>query len=91
MQPASSAMQAAADLFKGFLDSSAQASWKGLSDSDHAGCKVSRKSTSDTVLMLGQHLIKFSSTTQGVLSLSSVKQFALVLVETIPDPRLHPV
>ena len=49
-------------------------------DSDHAGCKVSRKSTSATVLMLGQHLIKFSSTTQGVLSLSSAEAewFAMV-------------
>ena len=49
-------------------------------DSDHAGCKVSRKSTSSAILMLGSHLIKMSSTTQSVLSLSSAEAewFAMV-------------
>ena len=40
-------------------------------DSDDAGCTVSRKSTSCGTLMLGAHLIKFYSSTQHVISLSS--------------------
>ena len=40
-------------------------------DSDDAGCTVSRKSTSCGALMLGAHLIKFYSSTQHVISLSS--------------------
>ena len=51
-----------------------------FADSDHAGCRVSRKSTSSAVLMFGDHMIKMSSTTQGVLSLSSAEAewFAMV-------------
>ena len=50
------------------------------SDSDHAGCKETRKSTSAAVLMLGKHMIKLSSTTQAPLSLSSAEAewFAMV-------------
>ena len=51
-------------------------------DSDHAGCKVSRKSTSSSVLMLGEHMIKLSSTTQGVLSLSSAEAEWFAMVKT---------
>ena len=49
-------------------------------DSDHAGCKTSRKSISSAVLLLGKHMIKLSSTTQSPLSLSSgeAEWFALV-------------
>ena len=41
------------------------------SDSDHAGCVRTRKSTSCSALMAGRHLLRFSSTTQTVISLSS--------------------
>ena len=41
------------------------------SDSDDAGCKVTRKSTSSGFLFHGSHLIKCYSSTQHVLSLSS--------------------
>ena len=51
-------------------------------DSDHAGCKTSRKSTSSSVLMFGDHMIKLSSTTQGVLSLSSAEAEWFAMVKT---------
>ena len=40
-------------------------------DSDHAGCHRTRKSTSGGVIMLGQHMIKSWSSTQSVIALSS--------------------
>ena len=40
-------------------------------DTDYAGCKRSRKSTSGGVVMWGTHLIKSWSTTQSVIALSS--------------------
>ena len=40
-------------------------------DTDHAGCVSTRKSTSGGVLMLGSHLVKAWSTTQSVIALSS--------------------
>ena len=40
-------------------------------DTDHAGCTTTRKSTSGGVVMLGQHLIKAWSSTQSVIALSS--------------------
>ena len=40
-------------------------------DSDDAGCHSTRKSTSSGALFHGQHLLKFYSTTQHVISLSS--------------------
>ena len=40
-------------------------------DSDHAGCLRTRKSTSGGVIMLGEHLIKTWSVTQPVIALSS--------------------
>ena len=51
-------------------------------DSDHAGCKVSRKSTSSGVIMFGDHFLKLSSTTRGVLSFSSAEAewFAMVKI-----------
>ena len=39
-------------------------------DSDHAGCHRTRKSTSGGVIMLGHHMIKSWSTTQTVIALS---------------------
>ena len=41
------------------------------SDSDHAGCVRTRKSTTGGVCMLGTHTIKTWSTTQSVIALSS--------------------
>ena len=41
------------------------------SDSDHAGCLRTRRSTSSSKLFHGTHLIRSSSTTQTVLALSS--------------------
>ena len=40
-------------------------------DSDHAGCVVSRKSTTGLVTMVGSHSLKHSSTLQSTVSLSS--------------------
>ena len=42
-----------------------------VTDSDHAGCKKTRKSTSCSCFMLGGHLLRMSSTTQSTLALSS--------------------
>ena len=41
------------------------------SDSDHAGCRRTRGSTTGMVVMHGCHLIEASSSTQKVVSLSS--------------------
>ena len=43
----------------------------GWSDSDYAGCRRTRKSTSGGVIMLGKHLIKSWSVTQAIIALSS--------------------
>ena len=43
----------------------------GMTDSDWAGDKVSRKSTSGGCVMLGNHVIKSWSTNQSVIALSS--------------------
>ena len=40
-------------------------------DTDYAGCKKTRKSTSGGVVMWGEHIIKSWSTTQSVIALSS--------------------
>ena len=40
-------------------------------DTDYAGCKRTRKSTSCGVIMLGEHVIKSWSATQHVITLSS--------------------
>ena len=42
-----------------------------ITDSDHAGCKKTRKSTSCSAYMLGNHLLRLRSTTQATLALSS--------------------
>ena len=41
------------------------------SDADFAGCLKSRKSTSCSLVFFGGHLLRASSTTQGVIALSS--------------------
>ena len=42
-----------------------------FTDTDHAGCINTRKSTNRDIHMHGTHLIKSWSTTQGVVALSS--------------------
>ena len=42
-----------------------------LDDSDHAGCAVTRKSTTGIVVMLGRHCIKHLSNLQSTIALSS--------------------
>ena len=39
-------------------------------DTDYAGCRVTRKSTSGGVVMLGKHMVKSWSSTQGNIALS---------------------
>ena len=41
------------------------------SDTDFAGCRKTRKSTSGGVITLGKHVVKTWSTTQAILALSS--------------------
>ena len=43
----------------------------GYSDSDHAGCKRTRRSTSCAILMHGRQFIKMLCTTQIPIALSS--------------------
>ena len=42
-----------------------------FTDSDHAGCLKTRKSTSPSTLFYGSRMLRSTSTTQGVISLSS--------------------
>ena len=43
----------------------------GFSDTDHAGFLRTRKSNSCSMIFFGRHLLKSSSSTQGVIALSS--------------------
>ena len=43
----------------------------GYSDTDHAGCIKTRKSTSSSMMFLGKHMVKSSASTQAVQALSS--------------------
>ena len=45
----------------------------GYSDSDYAGCKVERKSTSGTCQFLGRSLVSWSSKKQNSVALSTVE------------------
>jgi hypothetical protein len=45
----------------------------GYSDSDYAGCKVDRKSTSETCQFLGRSLVSWSSKKQTSIALSTVE------------------
>ena len=61
------------------------------SDSDHAGCADSRKSTSCTIAMLGKHTLKTQSTTQKVVALSSAEsEFYAVSKPALSVWVLHP-
>ena len=63
--------------------------WNGeivvWSDSDYAGCKRTRKSTSGGVIMLGEHTIKSWSNTQAVIALSSgeAEYYAMVKASSV--------
>jgi hypothetical protein len=50
-------------------------------DSDWAGCRRTRKSTSGGVLMIGSHCVKSWSATQGPLALSSAEAEYYSMVE----------
>ena len=52
------------------------------SDSDHAGCLKTRRSTSCSVLLHGDHCIKLTSTTQVPIALSSGESEFYALVKT---------
>ena len=54
----------------------------GFSDSDHAGCLKTRRSTSCTMVFFGKHLIRSTSTTQAVVSLSSGESEFYAAVKT---------
>ena len=43
----------------------------GWTDSDYAGCRKTRKSTSGGLIMLGSHVLKSWSSTQAIIALSS--------------------
>jgi hypothetical protein len=45
----------------------------GYSDSDYVGCKVERKSTSDTCQLLERSLVSWSSKKQNSVALSTAK------------------
>ena len=50
-------------------------------DSDHAGCLKTRKSTSSSRLFHGSHMLRSTSTTQGVIALSSGESEFYALVK----------
>ena len=57
--------------------------WRVRSDSDWAGDKRSRKSTSGGVIMLGSHCIKTWGSTQGAVALSSAEAEFYAMVEGV--------
>ena len=50
-------------------------------DSDHAGCKETRLSTSCCLLLRGRHLLRCTSTTQTIQGLSSAESEFMALVK----------
>ena len=58
-----------------------------FSDSDWAGDRVTRKSTSGGVLMMGSHLLKSWATTQPVIALSSGEAELYALVKTAAQAK----
>lgn len=54
-----------------YRDQPEQTHLRIFTDSDDAGCTASRKSTSCGALFHGSHLLKFYSSTQHVIALSS--------------------
>ena len=57
--------------------------WRVYTDSDWAGCRKTRKSSSGGVLMLGVHCIKAWCSTQGALALSSAEAEFYSMVEGV--------
>jgi hypothetical protein len=45
----------------------------GYSDADYAGCKIDRKSTSETCQFLGRSLVSWASNKQNSVALSTVE------------------
>ena len=52
-----------------------------FTDSDHAGCLKTRKNTSSSKLFYGSHMLRSTSTTQGVVALSSAESELYALVK----------
>ncbi len=57
--------------------------WKVFTDSERAGCKLTRKSSSGGCAMFGKHCIKTWSSTQGALALSSAEAEYYSMVEGV--------
>ena len=57
----------------------------GYSDSDYAGCKVERKSTSDTCQLLGRSLVSWSSKKQNSVVLSTTEAEYISAVSCVVD------
>ena len=57
----------------------------GLGDSDWAGCRVTGKSTSGGVLMIGDHWIKGWSRTQKSITLSSAEAELVAMVKVTAE------
>ena len=53
----------------------------GKSDSDFAGCRLTRRSTSCALILRGRHLLRCSSTTQKIEGLSSAESEFMALVK----------
>jgi hypothetical protein len=45
----------------------------GYSDADYAGCKIDRKSTSETCQFLGRSLVSWASEKQNLVALSTIE------------------
>ena len=60
-------------------------------DTDYAGCRVTRKSTSGGVIMLGKHMVKSWSSTQANVTLSSgeAEYYGLVKGSSIAYQSQH--
>ena len=56
----------------------------GYSDSDYAGCKVERKSTSGTYQLLGRSLVSWSSKKKNSVALQSPKLNTYLPVVVVP-------
>ena len=58
-------------LVQQFVAQSMPTNVTSYSDTDHAGCLKTRKSTSCSMRFLGKHMVKLSASTQALISLSS--------------------
>ncbi|WVZ93933.1 hypothetical protein U9M48_039882 [Paspalum notatum var. saurae] len=56
-----------------WYSSGSSLSLRGFSDADHAGCRIDRKSTSGTCLLLGTSLVSWSSRKQASVALSTTE------------------